>query len=101
MDKRLEFRKQMMQLKNEIEGEWLKDEPSERVLKDLTEQIGELRTQIQVQRIEHRLALREVLTDEQWDKLLTSKKGRGHGNRGHGPKGHGQGNPEAGNSRDR
>jgi Spy/CpxP family protein refolding chaperone len=98
---RLELRKQTMQLKNQIEGEWLKNAPSESTLKNLTQQMGELRTRMQVRRVEHRLALREVLTDEQWDKLLTSREGRGRGHRGQGPKGGGHGNSGAGNWRDR
>lgn len=98
---RLEHRKQMMRLRHEMQGEWLKDEPSESTLKSLARQIGELRNQMQIRRIEHRLALREVLTDEQWDKLLTSRGGPGRGHQGFGPKGRGNGNPEAGNWRDR
>jgi Spy/CpxP family protein refolding chaperone len=98
---RLEYRKQLMQLKNQLEGEWLKDELNERTLKSLTEQLGEIRTKMQLQHLEHRLELREVLTPAQWDKLLTSRKGWGHGHRGHGPRGRGSGNSEAGNWRDR
>lgn len=98
---RLKIHKQMMQLELQIEGEWLEDEPSERELKNLARQLGELRNQMQLRRIEHRLAMREVLTDEQWDKLLTSRGGPHHRHRAPGPMGRGHGNPEAGNWRDR
>jgi Spy/CpxP family protein refolding chaperone len=98
---RIELKKQLMQLRNEFEGEMLKPELNERSLKSLTQQMGEVRTKMHLLRLESRLAMREVLTDEQWDKLLTSRKGPGQGHRGRGPRGRGLGSPEAGNWRER
>ena len=82
--------KEMMRLQNELEGEMLKDEPSQETVLGLVKKAGDLRTEIQSQRMKSRLEVREQLTPEQRDKMLMMKgqAGKGHGRRGsHGPKG--------------
>lgn len=64
------MRKEMMRLRHELAGEMMKDEPNAVRLQDLTRQTGELRTRMQLQRLEHRLAMRQVLTAEQRDRML-------------------------------
>lgn len=80
-EQRLELRKRMMRLRNELHGEMLQDEPSRKKVLELNGKIGALRTEMQAQRLEHRLAIREKLTPEQRDRMLLAT-GRGHG--GHG-----------------
>ncbi|RPJ42744.1 MAG: periplasmic heavy metal sensor, partial [Candidatus Latescibacterota bacterium] len=73
----VDFRKELMRAHHELGGELLKDEPDASKAKKLTERIGELRTDMQLLRLEHRLALRKVLTAEQRDRLLLMGHGRG------------------------
>lgn len=80
-----ELRKQVMRLQNEKRGELLKDEPNTDTVIKLTRSIGELRTTMQTNRMENRLAIRKLLTPEQKDKMLIigARQGR-HGQRGFG-----------------
>ncbi len=95
--KNLVLRKEMMRLSNELEGEMLKDEPSEKVVLDLTGKIGTLRTEIQTNRLSSRLEVRGQLTPEQRDKMLTlrgrhqGREGRWGGGRAMGRYGDGDG----------
>jgi len=75
-----ELRKELARLRNEKHGEMLKDDPSEKTLVELTEKMGKVRTELQVQRLETRLAVREQLTAEQRDQMLLM--GPRHGKRG-------------------
>ncbi len=75
-----ELRKELARLRNQKHGEMLKDDPSEKTLVSLTEKMGEVRTRLQVQRLETRLAVREQLTAEQRDQMLLM--GPRHGKRG-------------------
>ncbi|MBU2499914.1 Spy/CpxP family protein refolding chaperone [bacterium] len=86
----LELRKQMMRLRNELHGEMLKDDPSEKTVLDLTNRMGEIRTTLQGNRIKHQLAVRKVLTPEQRDLMLLMGEGgpRGRGGRGGSGPGH-------------
>lgn len=104
----LEIRKKMMRLRNELQGEMLQDEPSQKKVLDLNDRMGELRTQQRANRLKNRLAVREQLTPEQRDRMLVMKErgqGRrgGHGmergpRRGMGPR-HGNGSGRFGGSR--
>ena len=87
-DQRLKTRKEMMRLRNELEGELMKDEPNEKTVLDLAGKIGDLRTAQQKNRLSSRLAVRQQLTAEQQDKMLMMHAGgkRG-GGRGHGRQG--------------
>ena len=98
--KNMELRKEMMRLRNELEGEMLKDDPSEKAALDLTGKIGALRTEIQANRMTSRLEVRKQLTPEQRDKMLMmrerhqgreGREGRRGGSRGMGPRGDGDG----------
>ncbi len=94
----LELRKEMMRLRNELQGEMLKDEPNEKAVLSLTEKIGEVRTDMQLNRAKARLAVRRQLTPEQRDMMLVIRGGiGGHGGPAgrHGPRAgfHGKGGP--------
>jgi len=101
--KNMELRKEMMRLRNELEGEMLKDDPSEKAALDLTGKIGALRTEIQANRMTSRLEVRKQLTPEQRDKMLMmrerhqgregreGREGRRGGSRGMGSRGDGDG----------
>jgi len=78
----LRLQKEVLRLQNALDGEMLKDSPSTATLRDLAGQIGSLRTQEMILRLETRVAVRGVLTPEQRDRQLTLRGGRHHG---HGP----------------
>jgi Spy/CpxP family protein refolding chaperone len=94
--KRRELRKQMRQLRHDLKGEFLKDEPDKSSVVQLVVQIGDVQTQLRLNGVEQRLAILEVLTPEQREKLpeLMPRRGR-HGMRGHG-RGHGMRGPGTG-----
>ena len=79
----LELRKQMMRLRNEIQGEMLKDQPSEKTVLDLTAQMGKIRTELQSNRIKQQLAIGKLLTPEQRDQMLLMGQGGRQGRGGH------------------
>ena len=82
------LRKDLLRLRNELEGELLKDQPDVKAVKNLAAKIGDLRTQMQQNRLETRLAVRQQLTPEQRDKmLLMGESGRGHRVGRHGMRG--------------
>ncbi len=78
-----ELRKQMLRLRNEKQGEMLKDDPSTKKVLALTTELGDLRTKMQTNRMANRLEVRKVLTPEQRDKMLLAGKDRGKKGRGH------------------
>jgi len=96
---RLQTRKEMMRLRNELEGELMKDDANEKTVLDLAGKIGDLRTAQQKNGLSNRLAVRQQLTPEQRDKMLMMHAGGKHGGgRGHGRhgnegfgRGHGRG----------
>ena len=84
------LRKDMLRLRNELQGEMLKDAPDAKVAKGLVAKMGDLRTTMQQNRLDTRLAVRQQLTPEQRDKMLLMGDGRdGRGERG-GRGGHGR-----------
>jgi Spy/CpxP family protein refolding chaperone len=85
----VELRKELARLRNQKQGEMLKDEPSRDALVEITREMGDVRTRLQVNRLETRLAVRAELTDEQRDQLLASGRhgGPGGGRGGHGLRG--------------
>jgi Spy/CpxP family protein refolding chaperone len=84
----LEKRKELMRLRNELQGEMLKDSPSEKTVLGINSQMGTLKTEMKALRLKTRLAVREELTPEQRDQMLMMRgqggKGGRMGNRGHG-----------------
>ncbi|MFO7609914.1 MAG: Spy/CpxP family protein refolding chaperone [Candidatus Krumholzibacteriia bacterium] len=76
------LRKDLLRLRNELQGEMLKDQPDAKAVKNLTGKIGELRTAMQQNRLETRLAVREQLTPEQRDRMLLMGERLGRGGRG-------------------
>lgn len=85
----VELRKELARLRNQKQGETLKDEPSRDTLVEITREMGDVRTRLQVNRLETRLAVRAELTAEQRDQLLASGRhgGPGAGRGGHGLRG--------------
>ena len=75
------LRKDLARLQNELQGEMLKDEPSESVVVDLTKRMGAVRTELAVNRAKTRLAVREQLTEEQRDQMMLMDKHGGRGGR--------------------
>ena len=90
-EKNIAIRKEMMRLRNELEGEMLKDEPSEKTVLNLVDKIGALKTEKQANRMKNKLEVRRQLTPEQRDKMLML---RGSFDRGRGRSGgHHRGRP--------
>jgi Spy/CpxP family protein refolding chaperone len=67
---RVSSRKEMMRLRNSLQGELLKDDPDVGAVRKLAQRMGEIRTQLQIQSLEQRLAIRKLLTPEQRDKAI-------------------------------
>lgn len=93
------LRKEMMRLHNDLEGEMLEDEPNLTKVRQIAKQIGEIRTKMQISRLESQIAVRGVLTPEQRDKFLMMKERGRRGGPGmhecHGPGGmQGPGGPD-------
>ena len=70
--KNLELRKEIERARHELRGEMLKDEPDEKAVVRLTERVGKLRSDLQVNRAKTRLAVRSQLSPEQRDKMITT-----------------------------
>lgn len=86
--KAVSLRKEMMRLRNQMQGEMLKDDPSEKTILSLNEKMGEIRTELKANRLKTRLAVREQLTPEQRDQMLMMGERGGRGGRGFdGPRG--------------
>ncbi|MBE0566263.1 MAG: Spy/CpxP family protein refolding chaperone, partial [Krumholzibacteria bacterium] len=68
-ERNLALRTDLMRLRHELEGEMLKDQPDAKAVKSLAGKIGELRTAMQQNRLETRLAVRQQLTPEQRDRM--------------------------------
>jgi len=73
------MQKDLKRLENQLEGEYLKDEPSEKAVLDLVEKMGVLRTKIATNRVQSRFAVRELLTPAQRDKMVGMGFGAGRG----------------------
>ncbi len=71
----------------------LKDDPSEKILVDLTEKMGASRTRLQVNRLQARLAVRKLLTEEQRDQMMLMD---GQGRHGRQEAGRGRGGADQG-----
>jgi Spy/CpxP family protein refolding chaperone len=84
-EEKVELKKSMARLRNEMEGEMLKDSPSEKTLIDLTEKLGAIRTEMNVLKVKTRIAVRALLTEDQQDQMMLMqrrhgrKDGRGRG----------------------
>ncbi len=81
------LRLEQARVRNEIHGEMLTEQPSTDRLNTLVRQLGDLRDQLQMHRLEQQLAVREVLTPEQRDAWLMrggfAGAGTGLGRRAH------------------
>lgn len=76
-DAMLSARKEMMRLRHAMQGEMLKDDLDAGAIRKLVEKMGDLRTQMQLQRLEQRLAIRKLLTPEQRDRAMLRQGHRG------------------------
>lgn len=76
-EKRGELRKDLMRLRNELEGVMMEDEPSAARARELVQKIGAVHTSMQLDNLETRFAMRGVLTQEQRDKLMGGFPGMG------------------------
>jgi Spy/CpxP family protein refolding chaperone len=75
-----DLRKEMARVDNDMRGEMLKDNPSEAALKKLVAKRSDIRGEMEMMQLEHRLAMRDILTQEQRDKLMMLRgSGRGRG----------------------
>lgn len=86
-DNRTELRgkhKDLMRLQHELRGLMLEDDVDESKVLGLTRKVGEMRTELQVARTAMRLKVREVLTEEQRDKMMMMKHRRGGRGKGDG-----------------
>ncbi len=91
----LEKRKELMRLRNEMKGEMLKDNPSEKAVLAINSKMGALKTEMKALRLKTRLAVREELTPQQRDQMLVMHGPGGRG--GHkGCDGPGQGSRRGG-----
>ncbi|MBK6734613.1 MAG: Spy/CpxP family protein refolding chaperone [bacterium] len=81
----LPLRKQLRQLRHDLKGEMMKDEPSEKAALAIVSRLGDVRTKLQSGRLSDRLAVRALLTEEQRERLpqwgLEGERG-GRGERG-------------------
>jgi Spy/CpxP family protein refolding chaperone len=80
----------LARVRNELEGELMKDEPDAERVQQLVDRSGELRTQMQKNRLEHQLAVRKLLTPAQRDQLLLRRAARCDGRGLEGRRGHGR-----------
>jgi len=86
----IDLRAEIMKLRLQIKQEWMSEKPSQDKLNKLTQQIGDLRTEIQKSRIDFLFEAKKNLTDEQWkiflrhhkhmgrDKMMKRRAGRMH-----------------------
>jgi Spy/CpxP family protein refolding chaperone len=72
-----DLHKELARLQNQRRGEMLEDDPSEKTLVDLTEQMGAIKTKLQVHRLQTRLAVQAQLTEEQRDQMMLMNHRRG------------------------
>lgn len=90
----VESQKELLRARHALRGALLEDEPALGTVRELVRKVGELETQREIARVEHRLAVRKLLTPEQRDRLLLMEQRRGHqrghpGRAGCGARGHG------------
>jgi len=83
-----DLRKQLRLAKHELEGELLKDAPSLTEVRELARRVGEVRTEMRIQRLEQRLALRDLLTEDQRERLNSLRRHHRRGMTRGGPHGH-------------
>jgi len=77
----LDLRKNVQRLQNQLEGELLADNPTEKRVLDLAAKLDAVRAQQHANRLKMRLAIREQLTPGQRDKMTVMQNRKG-GQRG-------------------
>jgi Spy/CpxP family protein refolding chaperone len=94
--KMLEYREKLAPREIQLERLLLEDAVDLAKVKSLLREISDLKVEVQMLRIQHRLDIEKVLTAEQKEKMRQHRKHM-MGKKGHGPKGHG---PEGPRDRD-
>ncbi len=70
MDRMADLRKEMLKVRNQMRGEMLEDNPDMAALKKLVAEKGRIRTDMETAGLEHRMAMRDLLTEKQRDRLM-------------------------------
>ena len=68
--RQIEGRKALMRVQNDIRGEWMQEQPSMERLRAMAARVGEIETQMRIDRFEMRMRVRDILTPEQRDQML-------------------------------
>lgn len=76
LEEMADLRKEMLRVRHDMRGEMLEDNPDIAKLKKLIATKSEIRANMEIFRLEHRMAMRDILTEEQRDKLMMLR-GRG------------------------
>lgn len=84
---RLALRKDVLRLRNELQGEMLADSPDARKVEKLAGEIAALQGKARASRLRQQIEFRKLLTPAQRDKLLLMGPGRGPGPDGRGMRG--------------
>lgn len=90
--KRIDLQAEMKKLHLQMKQEWMSENPSQDKLNKLTQQMGDLRIEMQKSRIDFLFEAKKNLTDEQWKKFLRHHKpmGRDRGMKGRAGRMHGR-----------
>lgn len=89
----IDLRAEQKKLRLEMRMELMGNEPNEAALMEIVEKIGAVREKMAKQKIEHLLAARKILNDEQWKKFIRrhhdgmGRRGTGRGKMGRGYRG--------------
>ena len=86
------FRNQLMEKRARLRTLETQDKPDMNAINSVIEDMGEIRTNMQKNRAEHRQEVREILTDEQrvfYDNRMMHRRGKFSGRRGGAYPGHG------------
>ncbi len=68
--RQIEGRKALMRVQNDIRGEWMQEQPSMERLRTMAARVGEIETQMRIDRLEMRMRVRDILTPEQRDQMF-------------------------------
>ncbi len=79
------LREEMFNLRQELRALWAKPNADTRCIQDKTEQMSQLRDQMQDKMVEHRLEARKLLTPDQISAMGAGPGKGGRGGRGFGP----------------
>jgi Spy/CpxP family protein refolding chaperone len=88
-DLKLEVQKEMLDVKSSLKAKALElqtlllsKEPDQAKVSSLLEEIGQIRTDMQKKAVDYQIEMREILTEEQWNKLSSCRYFGGGAGRG-------------------